>query len=58
MLRICRAGAAAGGSIVLWLRVEILVKHMALSLGSATYKACKLEQPPCPFKNLSSSFIK
>lgn len=49
MLRICRAGAAAGGSIVLWLRVDILVIHMALSPGSATYKACKLRQPPCPF---------
>lgn len=52
MLRICRAGAAAGGSIVLWLRVKILVTHMALSPGSATYKVCELGQPPCPLKKL------
>lgn len=45
MLRICRAGAAAGASIALWLRVKVLVTDMALSPGFVTYKVCELEQP-------------
>lgn len=32
MLRMCRAGAAAGGSIALRLRVKVLVTDMAMSL--------------------------
>ena len=55
-LRICRPGAAAGGSIALWLGGKLLVTDRALSPASA--RVGELGKPTYPLKNLSSSFLK